>query len=110
MKSARRFLRRLPRALPALAISLGLAGCHAAPPTPVPPPASHYVTLAWQESDAVDGFDVYRDGALITISPVEDKSYVDSNVTAGATYSYYVVAIANGITSQPSESVTVTVP
>jgi len=84
-----------------------------------PPPAvQHSVTIDWTENSTnVAGFNVYRkaSGATlyskITSTMTTATSFVDHNVTAGATYTYVVTAISNtGVESGYSSSATATVP
>jgi len=83
--------------------------------TPVATP--HQVTVNWSESASVAGFNVYRstvsgsgytkmNGTLIS-----STSYVDTAVTAGATYYYVVTAVdGNGVESAYSTQASATVP
>jgi fibronectin type 3 domain-containing protein len=79
----------------------------------------HSVLLKWNPSasktgSAVTGYRVYRtqtDGAYSPIASVNAPTYVDSTVTAGTTYGYFVKALdAAGHESRPSNYVSVTVP
>ncbi|HEX8924870.1 MAG TPA: Ig-like domain-containing protein [Terriglobales bacterium] len=78
----------------------------------------HSVTVDWTEnSTSVAGFNVYRkaSGATsytkITPTMTTATTFVDYNVTAGATYTYVVTAISNtGTESGYSQPATATVP
>ncbi len=69
------------------------------------------VTLAWSPASdnvGVTGYQVWRDGALLT--EINDTNYVDRSVTAGMTCTYVVVASdAAGNVSAASNEVTVTI-
>jgi Big-like domain-containing protein/calcineurin-like phosphoesterase family protein/fibronectin type III domain protein len=74
---------------------------------------SSHVNLSWNASNdnvAVTGYDIYRDGALLTgVGAV--TSYTDTNVVIGATYQYQVLARdAAGNVSALTSAVSVTVP
>ena len=68
------------------------------------------ITLTWSASSdnvGVTGYQVYRNGALLTT--VTGLSYKDNTVTRGTVYTYHVKARdAAGNVSGPSNSVTVT--
>jgi len=83
--------------------------------------ALHQVNLSWQapssSSDPVAGYHIYRatgssSSYSLLNSPVDTQtSYVDSVVTSGTNYTYYVKSVdASGNESSPSNSVTVTIP
>ncbi len=68
------------------------------------------VTLTW---DAVDGAEQYKirrhnGTSWSDYQSVTTNSYVDTNVTNGTTYKYSVYAIADGLTSQASATVSAT--
>jgi hypothetical protein len=83
-----------------------------------PPPAAHQVTLSWQagtptgNQTATVAYNVYRDGARINTSgAVTATSYVDTTVSAGQTYSYYVTALdASNHEGTLSNTTSATVP
>ncbi len=71
------------------------------------------VGLSWTAStagsNAVAGYDIYRNGTLTGTSAT--ASYTDSSVTAGTAYSYTVAAYDTaGNTSAPSTALAVTTP
>jgi hypothetical protein len=79
----------------------------------------HTVLLKWNPSApgtgaAISGYRVYRtqpDGTYLPIASVNAPTYVDSKVTPGTTYGYFVTSLdAAGHESQPSTHVSVTVP
>jgi Bacterial Ig-like domain/Bacterial Ig domain/Calcineurin-like phosphoesterase len=99
-------------------ITVNNAGGDTTPPT-VPAniaataTGSSQVNLSWNASNdnvAVTGYDIYRDGALLTgVGAV--TSYSDTSVVIGATYQYQVLARdAAGNFSALSSSATVTIP
>jgi len=99
-------------------ITVNNAGGDTTPPT-VPAnftataAGSSQVNLSWNASAdnvAVTGYDIYRDGALLTgVGAV--TSYSDTNVVIGATYQYQVLARdAAGNVSGLTSAVSVTIP
>ena len=72
------------------------------------------VTLGWDASTdnvAVVGYDIYRDGGLITTTSPSELSYQDLTVLPDNTYDYHVIARdAAGNESAPSDTATVTTP
>ena len=81
----------------------------------------HAVTLTWTDSSTsgVVGYNVYRGTTtggesstpLNASTPINGATYTDVNVTAGATYYYYVTAVgSNGVQSAPSSEAKATVP
>jgi len=77
----------------------------------------HSVTIGWTASKSpVAGYYVYRETQFsgpIKQTPqiVPETQYVDRNVQAGRTYSYYVTSVdSRGLESKPSERISVTVP
>ena len=66
---------------------------------------------------AVTGYNVYREASggssfqLLTSSPDTQTSYVDQNVVAGSSYTYYVKSVDSaGTESTDSNQVSVTIP
>ena len=81
----------------------------------------HEVSLIWAAPTnspvPVSGYNIYRatgnGTSFLRLDASEDTQtdYVDTNVLAGTTYSYYVTSVdSKGIESGPSNQVTVTVP
>ncbi|HEX8926484.1 MAG TPA: choice-of-anchor D domain-containing protein [Terriglobales bacterium] len=78
---------------------------------------AHQVTVAWSEAASVTGFNVYRSSTSgssytkINTSLISTTSYVDTAVSAGATYYYVVTAVdSNGVESAYSTQASATVP
>ena len=81
---------------------------------------THDVILTWTASSTsgVVGYNVYRgttsggEGSIpLNSTPINGESYVDTSVTAGATYYYYITAVgSDGVQSAPSGEVEATVP
>jgi hypothetical protein len=89
---------------------------------------SHQVTLTWTASkdsntSSPGTVSVYRAvgscpaigiGTLtytnLTSAAPAGGPYIDSTVTAGTTYCYYITATINGATSQPSNTANATIP
>lgn len=68
------------------------------------------VALTWTPSTTPNATtNVIRNGAVIA-SGLTTAGYTDSKVSPGSFYSYYVTATANGVTSQRSNVITVTIP
>jgi hypothetical protein len=66
---------------------------------------SHDVILSWtaSPSSGVEGYNVYRgttsggeSSTPLNSAPINGTTYVDANVTAGATYYYVVTAVGSG--------------
>ena len=79
----------------------------------------HSILLKWNPpapgaGPAVTGYKVYRtqlDGTYLPIASVTMPTYVDSAVSPGRTYGYFVASTdAAGHESRPSNYVSVTVP
>lgn len=64
------------------------------------------VSLTWTASANATSYRVYRGGVLVS-SPTS-TAYVDTGLTNGTTYSYYVVAVTDTTPSAPSSTVTAT--
>jgi chitodextrinase len=75
-------------------------------------PLGGYVTLSWTpavDNVGVTGYQVFRNGTLLTTTL--DAKYRDTTVTAGASYSYQVIALdPAGNLSAPSNIASVDVP
>jgi chitinase len=81
--------------------------------------ATHDVILSWtaSSSSGVVGYNVYRgtvsggeSSTPLNSTPINGTSYVDANVTAGATYYYKVTAVGSSGQSAPSGEASATVP
>jgi fibronectin type 3 domain-containing protein len=77
----------------------------------------HSVTIGWTAAKPpVEGYNVYRivqfSGPIrLTTRIVTDTQFIDRNVQAGSTYTYYVTSVdSRGMESKPSEKISVTVP
>ncbi len=73
------------------------------------------VLLSWEASpsDSIIGYNVYRDDvdALLNPDPIPELAFIDSDVTPGRDYTYYLTAVGDdGTESEPSRSVLVTIP
>lgn len=77
---------------------------------------SHYVYLHWDPSPTVGVvYSVYRQspisfGYVRRVANLKTTNWTDNKVSAGTTYSYYVIAVKNTVNADPSNTVTVTVP
>jgi len=63
-------------------------------------------------NNKADSYNIYRSSDGITFNLTEsttDTMYSDTTVTVGNTYYYYVTALASGLESEPSDTVSVTV-
>ena len=71
------------------------------------------VSLTWTKGAADAAFQIYRqtgNGTFSLIALTLSTSYTDSNLTSSMTYQYYVVAVgAGGVSSSPSNTVSITV-
>lgn len=76
-------------------------------------PSTTQAVIDW-EMDGTDHthFDIYRDGTKINVSNVAQgtRTYTDSTVTEGTTYTYFVRAIFSGTEQLDSNPVEVTIP
>ncbi len=77
--------------------------------------SSTLVDLAWMQSSdntGVTGYDIYRNGTLLTTTTGTGTTYADSSVSASKLYSYTVDARdgAGNVSSQSSPPVSVTTP
>jgi len=81
----------------------------------------HEVTLSWAAPTSspvpVTGYNVYREASggssfqLLNASEVSNTSYIDQNVVAGSSYTYYVKSVDSaGVESTNSNQVSVTIP
>ena len=81
---------------------------------------THDVILSWTASptSGIQGYNVYRgttsqwaSSTRQNSTPINGTSYVDGNVTAGATYYYWVTSVGSGdVESAPSTQAEATVP
>jgi hypothetical protein len=86
--------------------------------------AQHSVTLTWVASTDMpspiptgDGYNVFK-GVLpatpgatpINSTPIAADTYVDTAVSGGVSYDYFVTAVIGGTQSADSQTVSVTVP
>ncbi|GAB3813189.1 hypothetical protein GCM10028895_04970 [Pontibacter rugosus] len=55
--------------------------------------AEEQVTLEWNNLNVRDfeTYDIYRNGTLLTTKEGSDRLYIDTDVTCGQTYAYYVI-------------------
>lgn len=63
-------------------------------------------------TDKADNFNVYKSengNTFILYDTASDTTFTDSLVTVGSTYYYYVTAVANGMESDPSDTVSTVV-
>jgi fibronectin type 3 domain-containing protein len=77
--------------------------------------ATHTVTIAWTApASGAATYNVYRGTAtgaeVLYASGVTTLSYLDSTVTNGVTYFYYVTAVSPGGESVPSAEASVQIP
>jgi fibronectin type 3 domain-containing protein len=77
----------------------------------------HSVTIGWTAGNSsIAGYNVYRisqfSGPIrLTTRIVTSTQYIDKDVEAGRTYSYYVTSVDfKGLESLPSQKISVTVP
>jgi hypothetical protein len=107
-----------PRSTVATALTKPVSSASAGRTALVSSPAQPTVSLQWGASSSpVTGYRVYRGSAgggpypNYTVGPVSTLGYVDSSVSAGATYYYVVTAISSqGVESSFSNEVSVAVP
>jgi len=100
--------------------SIALSGCGSATSNPpLSGSASSYgVQLTWTEetgSDPAVSYNIYREQTAgfvqINASPVTTTSYLDSTTASRQTYGYMVESVdADGVQSDPSATITVSVP
>ncbi len=97
--------------------TVGLIGCGGGPSGPSLISTAHDVVLSWDaSSSAVVRYNVYRSTPghgynLLNSTSSSKNTYTDSDVSAGATYTYRVTAVDSaGLESAPTHSVTVVVP
>jgi fibronectin type 3 domain-containing protein len=61
--------------------------------------------LAWNVSaDSCSTYNVYRNGAPVTPNSILTDQYVDSGLLKQSTYTWFIEAVCNGISSIPSNS------
>ena len=68
-------------------------------------------TAPLANADAVEGYNVYRDGEKVNAEPVSGTAFYDSKVALGSTYSYTVEAVyAGGVVSARTEAASLAMP
>jgi hypothetical protein len=107
------------KAGPNIGQTIALRPAGAPPVEPTAPTAPQNLTasattnsvgLAWSApssngGSAISGYNIYRDEALLTSVGASVRSYSDSAVSPGASYSYHVTAVNGAGESPPSNSV-----
>jgi hypothetical protein len=79
-------------------------------------PPHHQVSLSWDASPSVNGYNIYRStqlgGPFTKINPVLDvnTNFADLSVAAGQTYYYVTTAVRSGLESGYSNEVQASVP
>jgi poly(3-hydroxybutyrate) depolymerase len=71
---------------------------------PVQPPAglavgattASSIALSWSAASGATGYNVYRNGARITATPVTSTSYTSTGLAAGTSYSFQVSTVGSG--------------
>jgi fibronectin type 3 domain-containing protein len=95
---------------------LGLYSNYHAPDTLIAQTLPAQSTLKWSSEriESLRSYQVYRDGSLIDFVEIAtniDTTYIDQNIEIGSSYSYYITSTDSlGNVSQPSDTVTVTIP
>ena len=82
----------------------GIAQFLVGPAPAVQPPAglavgavtASSVALSWSAASGATGYNVYRNGAKITATPVTSTSYTSTGLAAGTTYSFQVSTVGSG--------------
>ncbi len=96
----------------ALVVRGALADCPApaAPTTPtLTTPADHQVQVSWPQVPGAVSYNVYRSfgacpgSSFVPVATVTSSSYLDTTVSGGATYSYYVAATSDLASACESE-------
>ncbi|MDP9108393.1 MAG: fibronectin type III domain-containing protein, partial [Pseudomonadota bacterium] len=64
------------------------------------------VTLSWNAVSGATGYNLYRNQAKVTASPLNATSYTDSGLVASTSYSYQVSALNGSSESALSSAVT----
>lgn len=68
-----------------------------------------YIPAPLYENLTLDGYNVYRDGNLMTPTPVASKEWSDTGLEKGRQYTYQVTAVYSGVgESGPSNKVVIT--
>jgi hypothetical protein len=79
-------------------------------------PPHHQVSLSWDASPSVNGYNIYRStqlgGPFTKINPVMDvnTNFADLSIAAGQTYYYVITAVRSGLESGYSNEVQASVP
>lgn len=62
--------------------------------------------ISWNASpdDRLSGYNVYRNGVRLNEELIEQNEYFDTDVSEDGIYSYYVVAVNEGLETQPSNN------
>lgn len=70
------------------------------------------INLAWSDplpgSITLIGYNAYRDEVQINTTIIDETHYEDTNITSGASYSYFVTALYDDDESEPSNTIEVT--
>ena len=82
----------------------GIAQFLVGPPPPIQPPAglaagaatASSIALSWSAAGGATGYNVYRNGARITATPVTTTSYTSTGLAAGTSYSFQVSSVGAG--------------
>lgn len=93
-----------------------IASFNVGPAPAIQPPAgltagaatANTVPLSWSSVSGATGYNVYRNGAKITASPLTATAYTASGLVASTSYSFTVTATASGVESTQSASVVAT--
>ncbi len=70
------------------------------------PQSQSSISLSWGASSGASGYYIYRNGSYLTATGI--TSYTNSGLSAGTTYSYYVVAYNSGGNSGASNTASAT--
>ncbi len=54
------------------------------------------IALSWNAASGATGYNVYRNGAKITVTPITTLTYSAAGLTASTTYSFQVSSVGNG--------------
>lgn len=105
-----------------LAVLFGAAAYGQTPAPACPAGVAHCVELTWDYSNApLSAFNIYRTNGTCAAAPAPPwtllssgnigiLTFQDNNVTAGATYCWYVTATQGGVESGPSNFNQNTIP
>jgi poly(3-hydroxybutyrate) depolymerase len=100
------------------ATGLSSAACNIAqflvgPPPALQPPAgltvgattASTIALSWTAASGATGYNLYRNGAKLTASPLSGTTYTDAGLAASTSYNYQVSSTASGTESGLSGAV-----